>query len=333
MNIIQSGDSENTILVSVIIPSFNRVDLIGETIDSVLKQQCSFKFEIIIGDDFSNDNVRDVLLDFQKSQPEIIKLVFHERNLGLGANWASCVKLCSGKYIAGCDNDDFWHNKDKLNLQVQFLERNPEYGMVHTNYREYNRETGGMTEKNIHIVTYTESIIQTSFKGKFKCCNSSVMYRKSVIDEHINLDDYIQNQFPLQDWPTWISIANYTKFWCLPVSTTTVGVGNESITRPKDYITVLKRFEREKIMYKYLCDKFPDDLSFNEKAYDDYIDHTMLSLAYRRNDFSEAKKYAVKLKTAGSRSAKVFLSYNIHTFHIFILLKHLKAKLHSLINI
>lgn len=333
MKIIQSIVPTNAPLVSIVIPSYNRADVVGRTIDSVLQQQCNFDFDIIIGDDFSNDNVRDILLNYQKSYPEIIRLVFQEQNLGLGANWASCVKLCRGKYLAGCDNDDYWHNKDKLNLQVQFLERNPEYGMVHTNYRELNRETGGITEKNIHNITYTVSIIKANFSGKFKCCNSSVMYRKSVIDEHVNLDDYIQNQFPLQDWPTWISIANYTKFWCLPVSTTTVGIGNESITRPKDYKKVLKRFERDKIMYKYLCDKFPDDLSYNEKAYDDYIDHTLLSLAYRRNDFSEAKKYALKLKTAGSGSTKVFLAQNIHTFHIFILLKRLKAKLPSLINI
>lgn len=333
MKIIQSNEFIDVPLVSVIIPSFNRGSLIGITIDSILLQRFSSNLEIIIGDDCSNDNVRDVLLNYQQSYPEIIKLVLHEQNLGLGTNWASCVKLCRGKYLAGCDNDDFWHNRDKLELQVQFLEQNPDYGMVHTNYRELDRETGRITEKNIHNISYSESLIKANFSGKFRCCNSSVMYRKSVIDEHVNLDDYIQNQFPLQDWPTWISIANYTKFLCLPISTTTVGIENESITRPKDYSTVINRFEKEKIMYKYLCDKFPNDLSYNEKAYDEYIDHILLNLAYSKKDFAEAKIYALKLKNSGCGNIKVSLAQNIHTFHIFFLLKRLKAKLHSLINI
>jgi glycosyltransferase involved in cell wall biosynthesis len=332
MKIIQSNEFIDVPLVSVIIPSFNRSSLIGRTIDSILHQRYSFALEIIIGDDFSNDNVREILLDYQKSFPKIITLVFHERNLGLGANWASCVKLSRGKYIAGCDNDDFWHNRDKLELQVQFLEQNPDYGMVHTNYRELNRKTGRITEKNIHNITYSESLIKANFIGKFKCCNSSVMYRKSVIDDHINLDDFILYQFPLQDWPTWISIANFTKFKCLPVSTTTIGIENESITRPNDYKTVMRRFDREKIMYKYLCDKFPEDLSYNEKMYNDYVDHVLLNLAYTKNDFLVANEYAQKLKTSGSENIKVQLAKNRHSFHTFTLLKRLKTTLHSIIN-
>lgn len=319
-------------LVSVIVCTYNRSNLVHQTIESILSQRCDFPVEIVVGDDASTDNIREVLLKYQKILPERIILLFHDRNIGLGANWASCVKLSRGKYLAGCDNDDFWHNRDKLELQVQFLEQNPDYGMVHTNYRELNKETGRITEKNINNITYSEPLIKANFTGKFRCCNSSVMYRKTVIDEHVNLDDFILHQFPLQDWPTWISIANFTKFKCLPVSTTTISIENESITRPKDYETVKKRFDREKIMYKYLCDKFPEDLSYNEKIYNIYVDHVFLNLAYAKNDFLVANKYAQKLKASGSGNIKVQLAKNRHSFHTFTLLKRLKVKLHSIIN-
>ncbi|MHB9141575.1 MAG: glycosyltransferase, partial [Paludibacter sp.] len=40
----------------------------------------------------------------------MITLLFQKQNIGLAANWASCVKLSHGKYLANCDNDDYWHN-------------------------------------------------------------------------------------------------------------------------------------------------------------------------------------------------------------------------------
>ena len=89
-------------------------------------QQCNFEFEIVIGDDSSTDNERAVLLDYQTKFPEKIILIFHDENIGLGVNWATCVKQCRG---ANCDNDDYWHNPDKLQLQVDFMETNPEFGV------------------------------------------------------------------------------------------------------------------------------------------------------------------------------------------------------------
>jgi hypothetical protein len=75
-----------------------------------------------------------------------------------------------------------------------------------------------MTEKKIHLL-HTEGQSLTSFKG-----NSSVailvMYANSVIDEHIIPDDYIAKSVSAQDWPTWICIATYTKFWMFYFSTT-----------------------------------------------------------------------------------------------------------------
>ena len=311
-------------VVSVIIPSYNRIDTIARTIESIVNQVSDYFFEIIIGDDFSIDSVREVLLDYQKRYPEKISLLFHEKNIGLGANWANCVKMCRGKYIAGCDNDDFWHNPDKLSIQVEFLEKNPEYGMVHTDYYELNRINGILTRKIVHNTSYKDKLIKEIFNGNFKCCNSSVMYRKSIIDEFVPLDDYINYQFPLQDWYTWICIAKYTKFYCLPVSTTTVGKEMESITRPVNYDIVIKRFIKEKFVYKYLCDKFPEDLHYDELSYDLHVNHILLNVAFNNKDFAAAKKFSNQSKILGSKELKNRAANNLVTFHFFIILKKFK---------
>lgn len=314
-------------MVSIIICSYNRQNLISQTIDSILRQNCDFKYEIIIGDDASSDNVRGILLKYKDNFPEKFTLVFHKKNIGLGANWASCVKLARGKYIAGCDNDDYWHNPDKLRIQVEFLEKNCEIGMVHTNYRTLNSKNCRISDKIIHNVNYKEDLIQTIFSGKFQCCNSSVIYRKFIIDKFINLDDYISYQFPLQDWNTWISIANFTKFFCLPISTTTICIDNESITRPRDYSEIKKRLDKEKIMFKYLCDKFPKDLKYNKTLYDRYTIKLLMSFAFKKKDYSTAKKYAKKLKSLGSSDYKIYLTYNRILFVIYCYLNRFKKQL------
>ena len=105
-------------LISVVIPSYNRSGTVGQTIESIINQKVNADIEIIIGDDCSTDDAREVLQKYKMSYPEIIRLIFHDKNIGLGANWATCVKECHGKYICNCDNDDYWHNSNKLQIQL-----------------------------------------------------------------------------------------------------------------------------------------------------------------------------------------------------------------------
>lgn len=322
--IIKSDCLINNPLLSVVICSYNRKNTVTNTIDSIIAQRCNFSYEIIIGDDCSTDGVGEVLLDYQKRFPEIISLLFHKENIGLGANWANCVKLCRGRYLTGCDNDDFWHDPNKISLQVDFLEKNPEFGMVHTDYFELNRKTGIQTKKIIHNTGYKDKLIKEIFKGNFKCCNSSVMYRKSIIPKYVPLDDYIYYQFPLQDWYTWICIANYTKFHCLPVITTTVGKEMESITRPTDYEKVKERFKKEKFVYKYLCDRFPDDLLYNEQVYDQHVNWILLNVAYKNRDFKNARTFSFRLSIFEDRHyLKKIMARSYMSFQIYFLLKKL----------
>ncbi|MDR3704388.1 MAG: glycosyltransferase family 2 protein [Paludibacteraceae bacterium] len=323
--IIQSESILTDPLVSVVIPSYNRRDTVSKTIDSILDQICNFEFEIIIGDDFSTDNVRNVLLDYQKKYPQKITLIFQEKNIGLGANWATCVKHCRGKYIANCDNDDYWHNSEKIQIQVDFLDANPQYGVLHTNYRNHNRETDEIKEVVVSNDVFDMPMQKVIFTGKFRCCNATIMYRKELIDKYLPLDDYIKYQFTLQDWNTWIILAAYTEFYCLPVSTATFGIETESITRPKTYNQIEVRLKKEKECYKYVCQLFPNVLLFDEKGYDSYVNNTLLNLAFRKFDYKSARKYANLIFALGSRNIKVICSEYILLFYLYAFLKKMKS--------
>jgi glucosyltransferase len=307
-------------LVSIIIPSFNRMDTIEQTIKSIICQKCNFKFEIIIGDDCSTDQVRSILTRYKEEFPHLIKLIFHDHNIGLGANWASCVKQSKGRYIANCDNEDYWHNCDKLQIQVDFMDKHLEYGMCHTDYRIHNRISGKIDNVKISNSNFKEYDLQKAvFNGEFKCCNASVLYRKELIDKYINLDDYINLQFTLQDCNTWMILSKYTNFYCLPISTSTFGVETQSITRPNSFEKLELRLKKERECYRYICNLFTNDFPYNEKDYDEYMNSIYFNLAFVKNDFKKAKEYGLKIRT---NKIKFICSQHILLFYLFCFFKN-----------
>jgi glycosyltransferase involved in cell wall biosynthesis len=112
--------------VSVLIICYNHEKYIAEAISSVLMQEVDFEYEIVIGEDFSSDQTKRILLEFKEKYPEKIKLYLREKNVGANANLELTLNACNGEYIAGLDGDDYWTSKDKLQKQVNLMESNPE---------------------------------------------------------------------------------------------------------------------------------------------------------------------------------------------------------------
>ena len=307
---------KNKHLISIIIPSYNRANTVGCTIESIIAQKVDADIEIVIGDDCSTDNAREVLSQYKEKYPDIIRLFFWEKNLGLGANWASCVKECKGKYICNCDNDDYWHNPNKLQLQLDYMENNPQSNVLITNHRKHNRETGEITE---HIAKIDRTIpIQKAMWGGSDFCNATIMYRADFMKKHLDLDEFINRRLSLQDWPAWVILAAYTDFDILPVSTATFGVETVSITRPDTYERLERRYKGDAIVYEYLCELFPEVFPFSKEGWDFYINSQLMAMAFRKRDFNGAKKYGA---LTNSNSFKVKCSQNRILFELYCLVK------------
>ena len=112
-----------TPLASIVVTTYNQENSLPVTLDSLLAQQTSFPFEIVVGEDCSKDGTRSVLEDYAQRYPEIIRPIYQERNLGLLGNYVSVVRQCRGKYIFGCGGDDFGNDPEKLQRQVDIMER------------------------------------------------------------------------------------------------------------------------------------------------------------------------------------------------------------------
>lgn len=129
-------DNAENPLVSVRCITYNHEPYIAQALDGFLMQKTNFPFEVIVHDDASTDKTAEIIREYEKKFPKIIKPIYEKENQyskhdgSLGRIVNSALK---GKYVAMCEGDDYWIDENKLQMQVDFLEGNPEYGMCFSN--------------------------------------------------------------------------------------------------------------------------------------------------------------------------------------------------------
>lgn len=238
---IQNGDSKT--MVSIICLTYNHAPYIQECLDGFLMQKTDFPFEVIIHDDASTDGTTDIIRKYAAKYPNIIKPIFQKENQyskhkNFGIIIQNCFNQAIGKYIAYCEGDDYWIDANKLQLQVDFLERNLDYGLVHTNifiaHWKNNFKEIECNKRNVPNGEVYPHILADNFISTL-----SVVFRR-------DLCIYLKNEvFPIPYWDRimWTCFARHTKFHHLNVRTCVYRVLKSSATHgnPK---TILKTEER-----------------------------------------------------------------------------------------
>lgn len=226
------------IKVSVCISTYNLEAYIYQTLDSVLSQETSFDYEVIVGDDFSTDRTREILLRYKELYPDKIVLHFQENNVGVNRNDYDLIHLAKGEYIAWCDGDDYWLTKDKLQKQVDILDANPEFSCVHTHWIDCYEVNG--RRRNIEIQQkawerelkgdkYVERFVAGDTSG---CRLSSLMYRKALVIDFLSKDSslYLRVPHKQNDFALFCILSYYGPFYLLPEYTTAYRIRKESLS-------------------------------------------------------------------------------------------------------
>lgn len=311
-------------LVSVIILTYNQERYIAQGIESILSQKTEYSYEIVIGVDGGTDNTRMICESYASKYPNIIVLPDYG-NQGVTANFVNCVRAASGKYLMNCDGDDYWHNPNKIQLQVDFMERHPECIVCHTDLDVLNDRTGKVRHRiNQHNgVIPPEGMIQNEvLSGRYHIVSSTECIRKESFDKYIPKDKYIELGFLMEDWPTLFILSAYGEIRYIPVSTATYRVGQESLTNCLDYDKIRRRYQSDKVMAEFLYSLFPNLGPFNDAEwYDTYVYHSLLVAAYKNNDFKSAKEYAQKDPQGGIMVKMANWWITFEMFRLYRLLK------------
>lgn len=227
-------------LVSVIMITYGHEKYIEEAIRGVFLQKTNFPLELIISNDKSPDSTDEIIKNIIKSAPENISVNYiqHLENIGMLPNFISTLKMAEGKYIAVCEGDDYWTDENKLQKQIDFLEKNEDFTLTFHNVFIRNGETLRMDldyEKRLSSKDiYT---IDDLSKGNF-IHTLSVVFRNMEIE----FPEWYFSSF-LGDYPIWLWLSKKGKIKYFPekmgVYRENVGVWSGKSQEEREFKTML----------------------------------------------------------------------------------------------
>lgn len=211
-------------VVSVCVQTYQHCDYIKKCLDGILMQQTNFPFEILLGEDNSTDETREICLGYAKRNPEKIKLFLHHRKNNIKINNCSTGRFnfiynlfsAKGKYIALCEGDDYWTDPLKLQKQVDFLEKNEKFKICFHNVKIYLQEENKFIEDKITRNVQSTSSLEDLARGNF-------MHTPSVV---------IRNNFEIPPWFDKAALGDWTLYMSI--------IGNCEINKLEEEMAVYR---------------------------------------------------------------------------------------------
>ena len=181
-------------LVTVICLTYNHEKYIEKTLNGFLKQKTTFPVEYIIRDDASTDNTANILHEYERKYPGYFNIIYEKENQyskNIIPYFSQKVIMeTKSKYVALCEGDDYWCDDNKLQKQVDLMEKNPSASFcVHANY-ELNDKTGKMKKRHPYKKSGVLSIEEVLIEPGGMPATCSMLMRTEYI-----------NQYPVYDLP------------------------------------------------------------------------------------------------------------------------------------
>jgi len=173
-------------MVTVRCITYNHEKFIKDALEGFISQQTDFRFEVIVHDDCSTDRTAEIVKEYARKYPSIIKPIFEEKNIYRDPG-KPVLKILDthmrGKYVAMCEGDDYWTDQHKLQKQVDFLESHPDFQMCfHGSLVHY--EYGN---KEDHPWTIVEDREYTPIELTFNYLSqtASLVFRRTFYDSEL----------------------------------------------------------------------------------------------------------------------------------------------------
>ena len=163
-------------IVTILMPAYNHEKYISQAIESVLAQKTNYPYELLIHDDGSTDSTLAIAQNYATKFSDKIKIFTEEENQGLLKSYKRLIEQSNGKYLAILESDDYWLDENKLQIQIDFLESNSDYGIVAGDIISID-ENGNIIPLLLHKHAYTEykPMVRKTFRKQWNlwcllCC-------------------------------------------------------------------------------------------------------------------------------------------------------------------
>lgn len=292
-----------TPVVSVCVQTYQQVQFIRQCLDGILQQQTTFDFELIIGEDESNDGTREVCMEFAQKFPDRIRLFLRSRKDVIYINGQATgrfnflenLKASRGRYIALCEGDDYWTDPLKLQKQVNSLQNNPTYSAVFTDLIHIDF-AGNLIGESRRVPVGYQSIDTTFLLQTNAIHTSTILFKKEIINEKVN--DFIR-RMPYGDMSLYLIASLSGNIGYTPDITSAYRV-NVGVTSTMNKALLAKNsiFIRESFLKEFDNGKlFRDQFKIGLKRY--YLD--MCKGEFRNGNF-----------LVGMRIYFLFWSYSVY---------------------
>ena len=236
------------IKLSIHMMTYNCENYIDQSLKSVLRQQTTFPFEVIISDDASTDNTYHIITDIAEKH-DFIRPHQNKSNVGILKNFVATLHRCKGEYVFDLAGDDWLSDPYALQTLVNELDQNPTYGFVDSGFDCYYQRSGKIKSfVNKNIVTSAKEeyinrhkIFGTSFMG---CC-----YRKSSIEKYVDFDEYRNQQIDFEDYPILTDLMMNSDFGLIPKALSVYRKHRDSHSHKADSYLKVKLYFAEKYNY------------------------------------------------------------------------------------
>jgi len=196
--------SLSDVSVSVLLTTYEHERYIAQALDSVLMQQADFAWELLVGEDCSDDATRDIVLDYAKRWPERIRVFLPEVNQGGHANFARLLCAARGRYLAWLEGDDYWTDPAKLRKQREYLEAHPDVVLCFHPAMVVEEGDAGRAPRASNRQQAPLTTLRDICRGNY-IHTGSTMFRSGVVGD---LPEWFYS-LPTGDWPLFVLLAQH----------------------------------------------------------------------------------------------------------------------------
>lgn len=182
-------ENNDTYKVSVRLMTYMHEQFIAKAMDGIMMQKTNFKIEVVVGDDFSEDETLHIIKSYKNTENIHIKILDRKKGdtywnkrqrLGRLYNFINILENCTGNYIAILDGDDYWTDPFKLQKQVDFLEENSEYIVCSHNAKIIDENNTVLQEKKLSKLTNNREYSSLDLKKGAFLLTVAMVFKNSI---------------------------------------------------------------------------------------------------------------------------------------------------------
>lgn len=236
--------------VSVVVLTYNQEQYISQCIEAILSQKTNFSYEIIIGDDCSQDNTKEICKNYQQKYPEKIRVLLQEQNKGVARNYGDTLAMARGKYISQIAGDDFWILSTKLQLQKDYLDQHSQCGLCYTNINTCD-EMGKVVQKRFLDTIDLSKSFEEHLYSKGFIAPLTWMFRRELIYLYDVEGTYTDESFGFA-----LDVFATSQIDFIDVVTANYRMMKGSLSRPNSMQKLYKQLLGVFRTQQYYCNKY-----------------------------------------------------------------------------